>query len=176
MLSVEEVRETFLLQLLSQYFGVMCSEPCHHLYPFVSSHSAYQCARTRWKAGSMALADCISSTTCRKGEPGGRGLGTGKSYQLGTSWELLSYQQKMLHPLCSPENLLGEALRMLKSCFDKTNVLFYPHRILVKNTGICTGPRTKNKAHILPSGRAGSSGHHRRNLRQATAGTNHVSG
>lgn len=77
--------------------------------------------------------------------PGRPGLGTADRKE---AWaQLLTVQschvnRKDIIPYFSPKNLLGEALRMLKCCFDKSKIPFYPLRIWVKNTGICTGPRT----------------------------------
>lgn len=69
------------------------------------------------------------------------------------------------------KNLTEEAWRMLKHCFGKMKTSFYPHKILIKNAGVGTGPKTKNQPHTLPSQWVGCDGScHRGNSRKAASG------
>lgn len=87
--------------------------------------------------------------------PGRPGLGTADRKE---AWaQLLTVQschvnRKDLIPYFSQKNLLGETLRMLKCCFDKSKIPFYPLRIWVKNTGVCIGPRTNQPTTHVAAG------------------------
>lgn len=88
-----------------------------HLCPLIYFRSHDHSAQS-WKGGSS---NCIPLL-------GGPGLGMREerpmSSESSANHMLMSCQQKSPHPLFSQRTLLEKALRILKSCFDKTKVLF----------------------------------------------------
>lgn len=138
-----------------------------HLCPLLYFHSHDHSAQS-WKGGSCQLHP-IAGRTMSGDERQERTMSSEPS----GNHTFMSCPQKRPHHLFSQKTLLGKALRILKSCFDKTKILFYPHRILVKSTGVCTGPTrrtaTNNQRACLGCGAATAP-------RKATAGASQVSG
>ena len=108
--------------------------------PYLLIHSHDHSAQS-WKGGS-----CQLHPIAERAMSGDERQERSMSSEPSAKHTLISCQQKRPHPLFSQKTLLGKALRILKSGFDKTKILFYPHRILVKSTGVCTGPTRRRTA------------------------------